>query len=1019
MPRAREPGERGIVWASFVTLLLATPAAGLDPDTALTQYGHTAWRVREGYFAGQPVAITQTKDGFLWIGTETGLIRFDGVRFMPWKPPAGSSLPDDRIINLLAARDGSLWIGTANGLAQWRAPNLVVHARVGRFGALLEDRRGTIWAGHTRAISELPPFCRFERGSFRCFGFADEHELTYGRALHEDRQGNIWLGGDHGVCRWQPETPENPECYAIGSLDRPGSAVFAIADDSDGSLWAITLSRGAWRLVAGRWTLHPDPELSGAILPDREGGLWLGSSKHGLFRIARGRTERFTRADGLSGGLVHDIFEDREGSLWIATSAGLDRFRDVKVATLTGLEGLGGGDIGAVTAASDGGVWIADRDALIHLGPAGMSSYATVQGLPGSSPTSLFEDSRGRLWAGVDSRLAWREHGRFFQLRMPDGSDVGLVRAMAEDRDGTLWAATIDPSRALVGVRDERVIEVISADQLGGRQASAMAADPQGGVWLGLVSSELKRYHNGRIEAHGSVGDPSRRRIHNLLPDIRGLWVGTNQGLAFLRHGKLSTLGTRNGLPCDAVEDAVWGGDGSLWLKTACGLVRIPAGELDAWIRQPERRVRVRVLDAFDGAQAGLSPFMPRSTRSLDGRLWFAIEAGGLQVLDPRRMRDNAVPPPVHILGVVADRKTYPLEPGLRLPPLTQDLEIGYTALSFVIPEKVRFRYRLEGAGGWHDAGTRREAYFNNLRPGSYRFHVVACNNDGVWNETGATLDFTLLPAFYQTRAFLLLCLAASVFLTWAIYRWHVREIAARLDLQFQERLAERTRVAQDLHDTLLQGFLSASMQLHVAVDELPPDAPEKPRLSRVLQLMRQVIEEGRNAVRGLRKPAQEIPGIDDLAQALARVPRELGLDEAAGLRVIVAGKPRPLRPLIRDEVYRISREALVNAFRHAEASAIEVEVEFAARALRICVRDDGRGIDPGVLLSGRDGHWGLSGMRERAEGMGARLKVWSRERAGTEIELSVPGAVAFRDQLSAGLMGWWRRPAPGSERDQ
>jgi signal transduction histidine kinase/ligand-binding sensor domain-containing protein len=1034
MPSARrEPEEHGgrretlraVVCVSFSALLFAHAAGGLDPNTALTQYGHTAWRVRDGYFAGPPSSIAQTQEGFLWIGTQAGLIRFDGVRFMPWEPPAGSRLPDSRIINLLAARDGSLWIGTANGLAQWRAPNLVVHSRVGRFGALLEDRRGTIWAGHTRALSMLPTLCRSVRGDFRCFGFPDEHGLQYVRGLHEDRQGNVWLGGDRGVCRWQPETPENPECYVIGSPDQVTDeyGVSILADDSVGTLWAGTKAQGIWQLVVGRWTRYSsprDPELEASVmLSDREDSLWLGTTSHGLTRITQGRTERFTRADGLSGDMVSYVFEDREGSLWVSTTAGLDRFRDVKVATLTAQEGLGGGDVGAVVASRDGSIWIAERRALIHLDPTGMSFYAAGQSLPGSSPTSLLEDSRGRLWVGVDAGLAWRDRGRFFSLRMPDGGAVGLVRAMAEDRDGDLWVATIDPGRLLIRVRDERVIEAFSAERIG-EQVSAMAADPQGGVWLGLVSSELKRYRNGRIEAHGRVGDPSRRRIHNLLPDVRGLWVVTNQGLGLLRHGKLSTLDTRNGLPCDTLEDAVWGGDGSLWLKTACGLVRIPAGELDAWVRQPERRVRVRVLDALDGAQAGHSPFTPRSARSLDGRLWFAIEEGGLQVVDPGKIAGNGIPPPVQILRVVADRKTYEPEARLSLPPLTRDLEIDYTALSLTIPEKVRFRYRLAGAdGGWQEAGTRREAFFTNLKPGSYRFTVVACNNDGVWNQKGAALGFVVLPAFYQTRGFFLLCFAASAFLVWAVYRWRVRQIAARLDLQFQERLAERTRIAQDLHDTLLQGVLSASMQLHVAVDGIPADAPEKPLLSRALQLLAQVIEEGRNAVRGLRAPAPQPFGADDLAQALSRIPQELGLKEPGNFRVLVEGPPQPLRSLIRDEVYRIGREALVNAFRHSGAAEIEVEIEFTARALRVLIRDDGKGIDPEVLRAGRDGHWGLSGMRERAERMGARLKVWSRAGAGTEIELSVPGETAFQGKPAAGWLGWVQRRLRGGEREE
>ncbi|HSG41505.1 MAG TPA: two-component regulator propeller domain-containing protein, partial [Thermoanaerobaculia bacterium] len=649
----------------------------------------------------------------------------------------------------------------------------------------------------------------------------------------------------------------------------------------------------------------------------------------------------------------------------------------------------------------------------LHLEEAGISVYGASQGLPGNGPTSLFEDSRGRLWVGVDSGLAWRERGRFFQLKMPDGDAIGVARWIAEDREGDLWVATSLPSRALIRVRGERVVEVLPVERLGGQDSTgmvaAMAADPRSGLWLGLGNSELKLYRNGTLESHGSLGG---RRIRSLLPDARGLWVATSQGLSLVRNGKPSTLDARNGLPCDDVEDIVWAEDGFLWVKTACGLVRISPGELDSWSGHPERRVRVRVLDAFDGAQAGLSPFNPRSVKSLDGRLWFAIERGGLQVFDPKDVKSNAVPPPVRILRLAADRRTYEPESGLRLPPLTRDLEIEYTALSLTLPEKVRFRYRLEGAygGDWQEAGARREAFFTNLSPGSYRFSVVACNNDGIWNQQGAALDFAILPAFHQTSAFLGLCALTAMGLAGSAYRWRARQVRARLDRRFEARLAERTRVAQELHDTLLQGFLSASMQLHVAVAELPPGEPARSRFERVQQLMSQVIEEGRQALRGLR--STDGSADDNLEPSLSRIPGELGMQDLAVFRVVAEGRARPLLPVVRDEIYRIAREALVNAFRHSGAATIEVEIEYAARQLRIVVRDDGRGIDSDVLRAGREDHWGLSGMRERAERIGARLQVWSRAGSGTEVELAVPGEIAFADYAPGGS-GWWARWLP------
>jgi signal transduction histidine kinase len=345
--------------------------------------------------------------------------------------------------------------------------------------------------------------------------------------------------------------------------------------------------------------------------------------------------------------------------------------------------------------------------------------------------------------------------------------------------------------------------------------------------------------------------------------------------------------------------------------------------------------------------------------------------------------------------------------------------------LSLTDPERVQFRYKLEGFDDhWRGPVSAREATYTNLPPRRYTFRVIACNNDGVWNEQGAALDFAIAPAFYQTSWFLLLCVASAGSLGWMGYRWRVRQVRARLNLRFNERLSERTRIARELHDTLLQGFLSASMQLHVAVDRLPAESPEKPRLNRVQELMRIVIDEGRNAVRGLRT---SVADSGDLEKAFARIREDLETHEEIGFRVIGEGQARLLHVVIRDEVYAIGREALVNAFRHSGATQIEVEVEFAAKHLRILIRDDGRGIDPELLQAGREGHWGLSNMRERAERIGAQLKVRSRAGTGTEVELSVPSAIAFqadpKERHARGLARLWalrqRKPSVPNARSR
>ncbi len=452
---------------------------------------------------------------------------------------------------------------------------------------------------------------------------------------------------------------------------------------------------------------------------------------------------------------------------------------------------------------------------------------------------------------------------------------------------------------------------------------------------------------------------------------------------------------------------------GDLWVNGFSGISHVSAGDLKKWLRDPSSAVSAKHFDELDGLP-GLSGEVhpePSVVEAADGRLWFATTKG-IAWLDPAALerKPNLLPPPVAISAVISNGKTYSGSGALTLPARTENLEIDYTALSLAMPERVFFRYKLEGVDNeWQNVGTRRQAYYTKLRPGPYRFRVIACNNDGVWNDAGAILDLNVAPAWFQTTWFRLLGVALAIFLVTAFYRLRVRQVAAGINARFDERLAERTRIAQELHDTLLQGFLSASMQVHIAKDILPADSKVKPILTRALELMGQVIEEGRNTVRGLRS-SQSVSL--DLEQSFARIQQEL--DPASNgtdvdFRVITEGEQRPLHPLLRDEVYRIGREALINAFRHARATQIEVTLRYASNHLRLWVRDDGCGIDPNILRSGREGHWGLSGMRERADRIGARLQLFSSASAGTEVELCVPGRIAFQDQPEGGF-GWFRK---------
>jgi signal transduction histidine kinase len=372
--------------------------------------------------------------------------------------------------------------------------------------------------------------------------------------------------------------------------------------------------------------------------------------------------------------------------------------------------------------------------------------------------------------------------------------------------------------------------------------------------------------------------------------------------------------------------------------------------------------------------------------------LWFAT-LDGVSVLDPRNLPFNKLPPPVHIEQITADRKTYDASSNLRLPSRVRDLEIDYTALSLVAPEKNRFRVKLEGWDReWQDAGNRRQAFYGNLSPRSYRFRVMASNNSGVWNEAGASFDFSVDPAYYQTAWFRASIAAAILALLWGLYRYRLHQIAREFNVRLEERVGERTRIARDLHDTLLQSFQGLMLHLQV-VDDLLPQGKAKVELEKTLDRADQAIAEGRTAVYDLRSSTTTT---NDLAQAVREVGNELAAPGAATFRLVVEGPVRDLHPIIRDEVYRIAREALRNAFSHARAHHIEAELIYADRLFRLRIRDDGQGIAPAILEEGRPGHYGLPGMRERAQQIGAKLTIWSGGGSGTEIELRLEGSIAY-----------------------
>jgi signal transduction histidine kinase len=728
----------------------------------------------------------------------------------------------------------------------------------------------------------------------------------------------------------------------------------------------------------------------------------------------------FAQADGLSGDLTsRDLFEDREGTIWVPTASGLDHFRAFTASTISVKQGLPAATVGSVLSAKDGTVWLGTSSGLYRWNNGQITVYRKHRGLPThaiepsvareviekgmpNDTGSLFQDDEGRIWVFSQSGVAYFETNRFTPVRFVPG---GFVHSVAGDKAGNLWISEQD--HGLYHLLGGKLVEQIPWAALDRADfASALSADPAGGgVWLGFYRGGVAYFRDGQIRASYQVADGLGRGIvTDLQLDRSGaLWVTTEGGLSRVRDGRVATLNSLNGLPCDAVNWVIEDDSDSFWLYMPCGLVRIDQSDLRAWGSDPKQRIRATVFGRSDGVSSRplRGGFSPQVAKTTDGKLWFVAAAGdGVSVIDPSHLNSNRIPPPVHIEQVTADRKTHDATAHLRLPAFTRDLEIDYTALSLVAAERNQFRYKLEGHDrDWQSVGNRRQAFYNDLPPGSYRFRLVASNNNGVWNEEGAALDFSIASAFWQTTWFRAACVAAFLMVLWALYQLRLRQIARVFNVRLDERVAERTRIARDLHDTLLQNFQGLLLRFQTVLalcETRPADAKEILRSS--IDQTAQAITEGREAVQGLRASTVES---NDLAQAITTLGEQLaaeaGSATSVGLHVEVEGTPRNLHPILRDEIYRIASEALRNAFRHAEAQQTEVEFRYDQRQFRLRVRDDGKGIDATFLTAeGRTGHFGLHGMRERAKLMGGKLTVWTAAESGTEIELIIPAVHAY-----------------------
>ena len=976
------------LWA----LCIFPDARALDPDRMPSQYVREQWNVETGFSGGAVHAIAQTHDGYLWIGADQGLLRFDGFNFRTVSssgPVLGLTIDSDD--NLLVRLPDGVLLRRANGQFEnldsgfgVTASYVTAMSREPGGGVLLSDLLAGILHFRERKLEVLVP-----RSAFK--------DVVISMAATPS--GKTWIGTMGPGLLYLSQG----KVSSVRAAQVPDRNINSLLVDGDNQLW-IGTDRGLLHWNGTELTpfelpspLHHPPIL--ALLRDGDSNIWAATGQ-GLLRINANGMSFSTDDEVRGGGAVNTLFEDREGNLWVGGAGGLERIRDSAFVTYSRKASQSNGPIFA-----DAGnrIWFAPAERGLCVFKNGRVERVRVAGLEKDVVYSI-TGRKGEVWLG-------RQHGGLTRLRNESGvmtsqtytKGNGLaqnsVYAVDLGRDGTVWAGTL--SGGVSRFKDGRFTTYTAGSQLPSNTVNSILETRDGTTWfatpngLGSLSAGSWRTYTSRD------GLPSDS-VNLLFEDSSGvLWIATDKGIAFRSSGRIQ-------IPREApssLREPIFGMEqdakGSLWIATAHHVLKVNPESLMGLANEMNWREYGRSdgLESAEGVKRQKSVVVDPV-----GRIWFSL-GRGLSVIDPSHVGGDSAAAIAHVESILADRSLIDLKEPVRVPDSHRRITFAFTGLSLAAPEQVRFRYRLDGFDrSWSEPTASREAVYTNLGPGAYRFRVIANNREGTWNGSETAVSFAVDPAFWETLRFRLSIMMLAGLLALVVLRFRDLRQARQMNRLFEERLAERTRIAQELHDTLLQGFLSASMQLHVANDRLPESSTAKPIVSRVLKLMQEVFEEGRGAVRGLRSASD---ASSDLDQALSRIPEELKLEQHVEFRVVVKGQTRPLRPLIRNDVYRIGREALINAFRHSQATSIEVELEYGSKELGIVVRDNGCGIDPQILPKGRDGHFGLAGMRERAQRIGAQLKVRSRAGNGTEVELWIPHRVAFESQSASPTSMW------------
>jgi ligand-binding sensor domain-containing protein len=982
---------------------------------------HTAWTSESGL--GAVFDIQQAPNGYLWLTTSKGVLRFDGVRFQSVEDATHGAVRNDDIFSVFLSSSGGVWLATRSaGFLLWKDGRLTAFpdrrcSPTAQIGGVAEDHDGSLWIQGAAGLFHL-------RGSV-CEKLGKEQGYPGGfvAGILVDRQGTVWAKAASGGLLFLPRGQSKFQRADYSADPSPGVAY--LHQGPDGSIWLsdneglrrvtnesgvsvishLRRQRHKGKVTFRDFTFTPDDSLWAATDEGVE-RLTHVSQLHASVIDGTSSGEIFTPRQGLSSNAVWKVLTDREGSLWVATNSGLDRFRRTPLSALI-LPNSEEHEFG-IAAGDDGYLWTGNSSRpLTHItSDGGVTSFPET-----GQVICIRRDRYGTIWsAGRGGFHLWRSSAtgfgtKFSPVPYPD-EKVATVVSLAVDRNKDPWISM--PGN---GTYQRVQGKWVNQNKILGktpRVLGAMTDDAEGNVWFGF-SNKLVRWDGSSYQRYSFPDGPLNVSVGTMA--VRGdhVWLAGRGGVDLFTHGHFYLMRWKDHDLPGRVSGIVETKTGDLWINGFSGITHVSVGELTRWLKDPGSEVSAEHLDALDGLPGLSAERLPEPSvvESSDGRLWFATTQG-VAWLDPAtlKQRYNRIPPPVMIDSVIINGKRYAESDDLVLPKHTQSLEIDYTALSLAVPERVLFRYKLDGVDkDWQNAGTRRQAFYNSLSPGHYRFHVIACNNDGVWNRSGADLGFAIAPAFYQTRWFMALCVLVAGAILWWLVRLRIHSITRQLKGRLAERLHERERIARELHDTLLQSLFGLMLRFQTTVDRMAANDPARAALDEALNQSEAVMQEGRERVRNLRSSHLEGANLTD---ALAELGHQLQLIHPAEFKVSVEGRPRPLDPLIQEEILLVTREALTNAFTHSNAATIMAEVSYGLAALRVSIRDDGRGIEDGVLKTGsRSGHWGLPGMCERARKMRGQLHLACPKEGGTQIDLQIPAAVAYRTEHRASRSIW------------